>query len=429
MGCPKTLNVQVGKKLNDKTKPDIMAEVEKVFNLYGVLAIQIGYDTIRVTFMTDEGLRRAKELSGVHLFGLWCPILGGGPPVTIVHLFDYPFEEDNSFVSTICKDFGEIKKVKNQTYLANNAIYMGTRLVSIALKGIPPRGLMINGYVCRIWYKGQPLICNLCGVQGHRSAVCPNKDKCRRCGEVGHFARTCTKAWATNCAPSSAAESSASADAAPGSSGEAALVADPLPLDTVLTPQGDELAPVPRPVLAQPEVDSHPSSGPSSAPQLLSSVEPNPPVSSWTDGQRVPDDSVASGSVSMGSGVDKRVDAVESAAGSRTKRALSDPVVGTIVESESSGSVPMDSEEITIDSVESVSSGTKRALSDPDAETNASQSILVDVQDAQHLMKKIRRIFNRKGPSVGIAKSVVTPGRHALPPVVSNRPLTRSKSK
>ena len=106
MGCPKTLNVQVGRKLNDKTKPDIMTEVEKVFNLYGVLAIQIGYDVIRVTFMTDEGLRRAKELSGVRLFGLWCPILGGGPPVTIVHVFDYPFEEDNSFVSAIFKDFG-----------------------------------------------------------------------------------------------------------------------------------------------------------------------------------------------------------------------------------------------------------------------------------------------------------------------------------
>ena len=135
MGCPKTLNVQVDRKLNDKTKPDIMTEVEKVFNLYGVLAIQIGYNVIRVTFMTDEGLRRAKELSGVRLFGLWSPILGGGPPVTIVHVIDYPLEEDNSFVSAIFKEFGDVKKVKNQTYLANNAIYTGTRLVSIVLKG------------------------------------------------------------------------------------------------------------------------------------------------------------------------------------------------------------------------------------------------------------------------------------------------------
>ena len=93
MRLAKTLNVQVGKKLNDKSKPDIMKEVEKVFNLYGVVAIQVAYEIIRVTFLTDEGHRRAKELSGVRLFGLWCPILGGGPPVTIVHVFDYPFEK------------------------------------------------------------------------------------------------------------------------------------------------------------------------------------------------------------------------------------------------------------------------------------------------------------------------------------------------
>ena len=122
MRLAKTLNVQVGKRLNDKSKPDIMKEVEKVFNLYGVVAIQVAYEIIRVTFLTEEGHRRAKELASVRLFGLWCPILGGGPPVTIVHVFDYPFEEDNSFVSSILEDFGEVKRVKNQTYLSNTSI-------------------------------------------------------------------------------------------------------------------------------------------------------------------------------------------------------------------------------------------------------------------------------------------------------------------
>lgn len=46
-----------------------------------------------------------------------------------------------------------------------------------------------------LWYKGQPLVCNLCGVQGHKSATCPNKDKCRLCGKSGHFARQCQDAW------------------------------------------------------------------------------------------------------------------------------------------------------------------------------------------------------------------------------------------
>ena len=34
-------------------------------------------------------------------------------------------------------------------------------------------------------------------MQGHKFAGCPNKDKCRRCGEVGHFARSCPNPWGT----------------------------------------------------------------------------------------------------------------------------------------------------------------------------------------------------------------------------------------
>lgn len=193
MRLPRTINIHVGKKLNDKLKEDISKEVFKVLNLYGVVAIQVGYEVIRVTLVNDEGFRQAKELTGVRLFGLWCPILGGGPPVTVVHVFDYPYEEDNGSVFSVFEDFGDVKKVKDQTCLWNNKIFTGTRLVFLVLHSTLPRSLTIDGYSCRVWYKGQPLICNLCNIQGHKSAVCPNKDKCRRCGEQGHFARNCSK--------------------------------------------------------------------------------------------------------------------------------------------------------------------------------------------------------------------------------------------
>ena len=72
---------------------------------------------------------------------------------------------------------------------------MGNQACISGLKASPLRSLTINGYLCRIWYKGQPLVCNLCGVQGHKSSACPNKDKCHRCGENGHFACACTRVF------------------------------------------------------------------------------------------------------------------------------------------------------------------------------------------------------------------------------------------
>ena len=134
---------------------------------------------------------------------MWCPILGGGPPITIIHVFDYPYEEEDVYVKNVLGDFGSMKRVKKQTYLGKPDVFTGTRLVSVTLDATLPRFITINGYLCRIWYKGQPLICNLCGVQGHKSASCPNKDKCRRCGEEGHFARSCPNLWG-NAAPPTA---------------------------------------------------------------------------------------------------------------------------------------------------------------------------------------------------------------------------------
>ena len=191
----KTLSIQTGRKLADKSREDIVKAVHSHFSTLNVVAIQIGYEVIRVTFSHVEDYKKAMSKGGVRLFGLYCKILGGGPPITIVHVFDYPFEEDESFLETVFNDFGEVRGTKKQTYLFNTKIYTGTRLVSLVPKVSPPRSLTINGYICRVWYKGQPLVCNLCGVQGHKSSACPNRDKCRRCGEAGHFARACPRTF------------------------------------------------------------------------------------------------------------------------------------------------------------------------------------------------------------------------------------------
>ena len=200
MRLPLTLNIQIGRKLADKTKDEIMTEVVDLFGSGEIRAVQICYNTIRVTFLSPDVLKKAKESTGVHIFGMWCPILGGGPPVTVVNLFDYPYEETDEKIAEVFGAYGEVRRVRHQSFVSRSSVFTGTRLVSLVLKSghTLPRFIYIDGYNCRIWYRGQPLICNLCAIQGHKSANCPNKDKCRRCGASGHFARTCPNPWGTD---------------------------------------------------------------------------------------------------------------------------------------------------------------------------------------------------------------------------------------
>ena len=115
-----------------------MKEVVKIFDGLPIVAVQIACEVVRVTFKGEDGFKAAMTNSGIRLFGLWCPILGGGPPVTIVHVFDYPFEEGDEALKEVFSSFGEVKRVKKQTYLSNQEIYTGTHLVSVVLKEPPP---------------------------------------------------------------------------------------------------------------------------------------------------------------------------------------------------------------------------------------------------------------------------------------------------
>ena len=169
-----------------------MTKVLRVFAGLDVKAVRVAYEVVRVTFVSPEHFRAAKSFSGKHLFGLWCSILGGGPPITRVHVFDFPFEEGDRSLEVAFEAYGAVTSVKKQTFLSSQNIFNGTRLVDVALSGVLPRFLIVDGYLCRLWYRGKPLVCNLCAVQGHRSANCPSKSKCRKCGKTRHFARNCT---------------------------------------------------------------------------------------------------------------------------------------------------------------------------------------------------------------------------------------------
>ena len=172
MHLSKIISFQVGYKLADKSKEEIMTDVLRVFAGLNVKAVQVAYEVVSVTFASPEHFRAAKSFLGKHLFGLWCSVLRQPPPITRVHVFDFPFEEDDRSLEVALEAYGAVNSVKKQTFLSNQNIFNGTRFVDGALSGVLPHFLMVDGYLCRLWYRGQPLVCNLCAVQKKKKSLC-----------------------------------------------------------------------------------------------------------------------------------------------------------------------------------------------------------------------------------------------------------------
>ena len=191
----RTVNIYVGRKLSGKSRDEILEAILQKFAV--VVAVQQSFDVIRVTFETEADAVQALEARGVYLFGNWCR-MDGGPPTTIVHVFDFPFQEMEEHVRTVFSRYGVVKSVRNQKYISRPGVFTGTRLVDIIFDDPPPREVMILGFPCRVWYKGQPVVCNICNKEGHKSVACPDKDKCRLCKQAGHFARDCPAPWGIN---------------------------------------------------------------------------------------------------------------------------------------------------------------------------------------------------------------------------------------
>lgn len=217
----------------------------------------------------------------------------------MIHLFDYPYEESSESIKAAFKVFGSVKSLRNQKYSSNDQICTGTRLIDLVMEKTPPRLLLINGHVCRVWFKGQPIICNIDGLQGHKTSDCPDKNKCHLRHEEGHLARQCTNPWtgrpcAANPAPGANAttDGSAARTSAPGPSNAqepdiSARVDSPMDVSSGVsraseppanTHAGDDCGEVPPPQGSRSSsVSSSSSAGDSPIPSPEVSETPHPP--------------------------------------------------------------------------------------------------------------------------------------------------------
>ena len=69
-------------------------------------------------------------------------------------------------------------------------VVIGTNIVHMVRQHDIPRNTVI--VKCRMWYKGQPLVWDICS-NNHKVADCPLCGKCRRCHESSHFVHDCPK--------------------------------------------------------------------------------------------------------------------------------------------------------------------------------------------------------------------------------------------
>lgn len=117
-------------------------------------------------------------------------------PVTTVYVHYLPPEAGDVGIRLMFAPFGKVLSVTNQHFSGFKQISTGTRIVRMTLEHHIPFQCNIQGYPCRVWYAGQPLKCTIC-KGAHKAADCPDRNKCKRCHQSGHFAKDCKNAWGT----------------------------------------------------------------------------------------------------------------------------------------------------------------------------------------------------------------------------------------
>lgn len=127
--------------------------------------------------------------------GVDCRVLNHAKRLTQVQVHYYPFEDNLDPLFKVLSPFGEVKRTRFQHWTNIPEINTGTILLDVILNHHIPRTLQVGKLRVKVWYRDQPLCCDICRGP-HRVTDCDLKGKCRRCGEEGHFARACPRPWA-----------------------------------------------------------------------------------------------------------------------------------------------------------------------------------------------------------------------------------------
>ena len=186
----RTVTLRIGRIPQDVSRPEVIRMLAERFGTWKLLAVQFlpGF-RVQLTFDSVEAKNTIERQSEVEIEGYPCQVVGGGPSLESVLIFHLPYELDNGVIQAAMQQYGEVGGIRHQLH-PDSTVHSGTRVVRIVRKGPIPRHVKVEGWSAKVWYRGQPVECDICGA-GHVSRVCPMRNKCRFCGEEGHFARNC----------------------------------------------------------------------------------------------------------------------------------------------------------------------------------------------------------------------------------------------
>ena len=232
----RTVIIKTGNFPSSLSSADIVERITSHLEISSVEAVQIlPGNQARITFKNVES-KTMYESFGEMTFGEVVCLVYVPRYTSQVMVFLYPFEGENEKVSQALSPFGTVQEVRHQHWANVEGVATGTRLVKTIRKGHIPRFVYIDGFKCKVWYKDQPLECDICH-QGHKASACPLKGKCLRCHQDGHFRAECPNPpWNLNVSAESAPDASV-VNSAALSSGDGPIANDTSSMDV------DEAAP------------------------------------------------------------------------------------------------------------------------------------------------------------------------------------------